>query len=85
MPTFLPPTDRFLVWDDGTGTGIMSYLRPGDVGRNVFKLTDGTFTEDEPFDTTLIAKVYHGGHVHDLTATEVADLTAAGYGDYITA
>lgn len=85
MPTFEPPTDAFVDYDDGTGMGILSYLRPGDRGRNVFKLTDGTFTEDEPFDTTLIAKVYHGGHVHDLTATEVSELTAAGYGDYITA
>lgn len=84
MPTFEPPTDRFVVYDDGSGSGILSYLQPGNRGRNVFKLTDGTFTEDDPFDTTLIEKTYHGGHVHDLTATEVAELTVAGYGEYIT-
>jgi len=85
VPTFEPPTDRFLTWDDGTGDGIMSYLQAGDVGRNVYKLTDGTYTEDEPFDNTIVAKVYHGGHVHELTTQEVADLTTAGYGAYITA
>lgn len=65
--------------------GIMSYLQPGEVGRNVFKLIDGTYTEDDPWDESVIAKVYHGGHVHQLTAEEAAELTAAGYGDYITA
>lgn len=84
MATFETPTDQYVVWDDGTGTGILSYLRSGDRGRNVFKLVDGTYTEDEPWDTTRITKVYHGGHVHTLDATEVADLTAAGYGAYIT-
>lgn len=63
----------------------MSYLQPGEVGRNVFKLTNGTYTEDDPVDSAMVEKVYHGGHVHELTAQEVSDLTAAGYGAYITA
>jgi hypothetical protein len=33
---------------------------------------------------TDIAIIYHGGHIHELTAQEEADLIAAGYGDYIT-
>jgi hypothetical protein len=48
-------------------------------------MTDGSFTESQPFDDSLIAHTYHGGHVHTLTATEEADLTAAGYGAYIEA
>jgi hypothetical protein len=50
----------------------------------VFKKTDGSFTENQPFDPAEIAVTYHGGHVHTLTAQEEADLRDAGYGDYIT-
>jgi hypothetical protein len=53
-------------------------------GRNVFLLTDGTFTENEPADFSTIATTYHGGHSHSITAAESAALTAAGYGAYIT-
>lgn len=36
-------------------------------------------------DTLLAAvAVYQGGHVYELTSQEVTDLTAAGYGDFIT-
>lgn len=53
-------------------------------GRNVFKLVDGSFVEDQPWPDDIIEKTYHGGHIHDITAQEAADLTAAGYGDYIS-
>jgi hypothetical protein len=48
-------------------------------------MTDGSFTESQPFDDSLVAHIYHGGHVHTLTASEEADLIAAGYGAYIEA
>jgi hypothetical protein len=51
----------------------------------VFKLKNGSFTEWQPGDADDIAFTYHGGHIHELTAQEEADLTAAGYGDYIEA
>ena len=53
-------------------------------GRNVFLLTDGTYTEKEPSDRGLVAKTYYGGHDIEVDASEVASLTAAGYGAYIT-
>lgn len=62
----------------------MSYLKPGKRGRNVYKLTDGTFTESDPFDVSLIAITYHGGHVHTVTGQEEADLIAGGYGEYVS-
>lgn len=85
MATFTPPTDNFVNWAMPGEQGIFAHLRPGRRGRNVFKLTDGSFTEWQPSEPSLIAHTYHGGHVHELTAQEEADLTAAGYGDYIEA
>lgn len=84
MATFRPPTDDFVYWADNGEEGIFSYLKPWPRGRNVFKLTDGSFTEFQPMDQDSIAITYHGGHIHDITADEEADLRAAGYGDYIT-
>ena len=84
MATFRPPTDDFVYWADNGDEGIFSYLKPWPRGRNVFKLTDGSFTEFQPMDQDSIAITYHGGHIHTITADEEADLRAAGYGDYIT-
>lgn len=84
MATFEPPTDNFVTWDGGKYDTILSALAAGPRGRNVFKLTDGTFTESQPSDPTEIDITYYGGHIYTLTAEEEADLTAAGYGDYIT-
>lgn len=84
MATFKPPTDPFVYWAEPGETGIFRYMTPGARGRNVFKLTDGSFVEEQPYEDTDIAIIYHGGHVHELTAQEEADLIAAGYGDYVT-
>lgn len=84
MATFKPPTDNFVSWAADDEEGIFKYLSPWPRGRNVFKLTDGSFTEYQPMDQDSIAITYHGGHIHTLTATEEADLRDAGYGDYIT-
>ena len=53
-------------------------------GRNVFLLTNGTFTENEPNDNATITRVYFGGSDNEVSADEVASLTAAGYGAYIS-
>ena len=82
MATFRPPTDLYVSWDDGN-EGIFKYLKPFPRGRNVYKLTDGSFTEDQPGDMSKVEKIYHGGHIHELTAAEESDLQDAGYGDYI--
>ena len=52
---------------------------------NVFLLTDGNYVERQPGDMATVAKTYYGGHDIQVTATEVASLTAAGYGAYIEA
>jgi len=84
MPTFVPPTDNFVRYADPFEKSIehrlFRFFVPTARGRNVFKLNDGTFTEDQPGDSTTIAKVYHGGHSHTVTDAEAADLMAAGYG-----
>lgn len=53
-------------------------------GVNVFKLVDGSYTETQPTDYTLIAVWYMGGHSYPISASEAAALTAAGYGANIT-
>ena len=51
---------------------------------NLYKLTDNTYQITDPRRPELIAKVYYGGHDIFLDDTEVAELTAAGYGASIT-
>lgn len=82
VATFRPPTDLFVSFDDGS-EGIFKHLRKFPRGRNVYKMKDGSFTERDQYDLSLVEKIYHGGHVHELTAQEEADLIDAGYGDYI--
>ena len=53
-------------------------------GRNIFLLTNGTYTDNQPSSLTMVSKVYYGGHDNEVDAAEVAALTAAGYGAYIS-
>lgn len=94
MSIFRPPTDDFVVlgippkeFDSQEVRLAYSLFRHFDAeprGRNVFKLIDGSFTENEPNDNTTIARTYFGGSDNEVSATEVAELTAAGYGAYIS-
>jgi len=94
MSIFRPPTDDFMVlgippkeFDSQEVRLAYSLFKHFDAeprGRNVFKLVDGTFTENEPNDTTTVVKTYYGGHNNEVDASEVASLTAAGYGAYIS-
>lgn len=94
MSIFRPPTDDFVPLalppkpedsqEARVAFNLFSHYANDPRGRNVFKLTNGTFTENEPNDNTLIAKVYFGGSDNVVTPQEVAELTAAGYGAYIT-
>lgn len=84
MATFKPPTDNLVVWADRNERGIMARLAPGPRGRNIFRMVDGSYREDTPGDWWNIEKTYHGGHIHEINDVEVAQLTAAGYGNYIT-
>ena len=87
MATFTPPTDEIVRWADPFDSAIehrlFRFLHAGERGRNVFKLTNSTYTEDQPGDMTTVAVTYHGGHSHTVSATEAAALTAAGYGSYV--
>ncbi len=51
---------------------------------NLYKLTDNTYQTTDPRRPELISKVYYGGHDIFLDDTEVAELTAAGFGASIT-
>jgi hypothetical protein len=50
----------------------------------LYKLTNGTYTTTDPRRPELVVKVYYGGHDIFLDDTEVGELTATGYGAYIT-
>lgn len=85
---FRPPTDNLVRWADFSGNGLANrffrYLTPGARGRNVYKLTDGTFTENEQRDLSTVDVIYYGGHENIVTQSEKDDLVAAGYGEYVT-
>jgi hypothetical protein len=51
---------------------------------NLYKLTDNTYQITDPRRPELVAKIYYGGHDIFLDDTEVAELTAAGYGASIS-
>lgn len=89
MAVFRPPTDSFVYWDDAYDNSpesrLFARVRNAERGRNVYKLSDGSYTENQPAHLEDIAVVYFGGHDNIIDATEEADLTAAGYGAYIEA
>ena len=98
MATFRPPTDNFVVpvivgdymgglrlsKDQRLANRLGSRIEASPRGRNIFLLTNGTYTDDQPSSLDMVAKVYYGGHDNEVDAAEVAALTAAGYGAYIT-
>ena len=98
MAIFRPPTDNFVrptLAENFTKGAVLSkeqrlanrlaaHYVPGARGRNVYLLVNGNFTENQPSDMDTVAKVYYGGHDIEVDATEVASLTAAGYGSYIS-
>jgi hypothetical protein len=95
MATFTPPTDDFYNLSDfdvdkpwtAERRRAYMFLRHYAAlprGRNVYKLTDGTYIENDPADISDVAITYYGGHQYTVDDTEAAALTAAGYGDYIT-
>lgn len=86
MPTFTPPTQSGAAFRGVSPPGNALFRHYGTVveGRNVFILTNGTVTENDPYDPTTIAHTLFGGHVEPITDAEATLLTAAGYGAYIT-
>ena len=88
MAVFSPPTDEFVRYGDvrthGPAARLWRFYGPEPRGRNVYLLTDGTYSEVDQRDVGQVVKVYLGGHKNPLDADEVASLTAAGYGAYIS-
>lgn len=95
MPTFTPPTDNFQNFADfdidtprtvnnNLAYRLLRHLASGPRGRNVYKLVNGTYVENEPADFSTVAITYQGGHVHEVSETEASSLSAAGYSAYIS-
>lgn len=89
MAVFRPPTDNFVAWtdlyDNSPESRLLSRVAAGARGRNVYKLTDGTYTENQPSTMEEVSVVYLGGHDTVVSSAEEAALIAAGYGAYIEA
>lgn len=94
MATFTPPTDNLFNLSDFDSDTVWStekrlayrFLRhyaPLPRGRNVFKLANGSYVENEPEDMSTVVATYYGGHDYEVDAAEVASLTSAGYGAFI--
>lgn len=88
MSTFFTPTDDFVRLGGpearGPAVRLWRFFKPSARGRNVYLLTDGTYSEVNQSDEGQIRKIYLGGHSNPVDANEVAALTAAGYGAYIS-
>ena len=92
MPTFRPPATKktptvFPLGTPGQTKGQYFARRRFSghlTGTNVYRLTDGTITEAQPWDQDTIARIYFGGHIEPITDAESTALTDAGYGAYIT-
>lgn len=68
----------------GPGVGLIGYIP---YGKTVWRDADGAWHEKHApqlAETDGAQVVYPGGRIHPLTDQQRLDLTAAGYGDYIT-
>jgi len=98
MATFRPPTDDFVVpviissiynqgqlsKEERMANRLGARIVPSARGRNVYLLTDTTYTQNQPSTFADVVKTYYGGHDIEIDAAEQASLTAAGYGAYIS-
>lgn len=88
MAIFRPPTDNLVRYADPNGQGLahrlFRFFSPDPRGRNVYRMLDGSYSEVDQVDVSLYTKIYFGGSENEVTAQEVSDLTAAGYGAYIS-
>ena len=80
---FRPPIEDRFPWSDyrenTASHRLFGYATQGNRARNIFRLTDGTYTNTDPRDQTLVARTYYGGHEYFVTETEKAELVSAGY------
>jgi hypothetical protein len=88
MPTFTPPTVAGLAVAEQGGRGVanrlFSFFGSWAQGQAVWKDQAGVWHQNAwPDNDDLLAAqvVYDGGHVHEVTDAEAAELIAAGFGD----
>jgi|SRR5210317_503913 len=83
LPTsnILPQIDVIPYHVSDPARSLARFRRPGAKGRNVFILTNGSVTTQQPGNSALISRTIYGGHESpdDLTSTELDALVAAGY------
>ena len=70
--------------DEGAANRLQRYNRTNVRVRNLYKLTNGSYTTVDQRDQGQVAKLWLGGHDHYLTDAEVVELTTAGFGASIT-
>lgn len=63
---------------------LFAHTPQGVRAKNLYRLSDGSYTTTDPRRPELITRTYYGGHDIFLTDEEVTELTAAGYGASIT-
>lgn len=63
---------------------LFAHTPQGTRAKNLYRLTDGSYTTTDPRRPELITRTYFGGHDNFLTAPEIQELTDAGYGSSIT-
>jgi hypothetical protein len=63
---------------------LFAHTPQGARAKNLYRLTDGSYTTTDPRRPELITRTYFGGHDNFLTAAEITELTDAGYGSSIT-
>jgi len=83
MPTFIPPTEDAVVYGDPLRRGpeyrLWSFYARTLRGKNVYRLTNGTFVEVEPRNLSTVSRVFFGSHNNYVTDAEADALVAAGY------
>lgn len=84
---FRTPTDTVPAADwrnGGISHRLFRYAQPTNRGKNIYKLTNGTFTDIDQRNPDVVSRVYYGGTINYVTQAEKDDLIAAGYGEYVT-
>lgn len=71
------------LFNDNPRDRIFSHLPQGVRAENLYRLSDGSYTINDP-GYGRSTRAYLGGHNIFLSDEEVSELTAAGYGDYIS-
>jgi len=71
------------LFGDRMADRLFAHMPPGVRAENLYRLSDGSYTINDPGHGRS-TRAYLGGHNIFLDDTEVAELTAAGYGAYIS-